>query len=262
MNLTGGLYMQNFYLQPYDYTGMRRMAARATQVSTIPAASSPVLSAAESAGMQGMPTVPAAMGTPVTQLMQLDGALQNTQQDVQAGLLQGIQPLMCPKYGSGGQNAMARISGGPLAPEIRGVVYFMDVPGGTEGYVNVEGLPPYRPASDGKQPVGPHGFHIHEFGNCQEGSQEEPFKQAGEHWNPTNQPHGNHAGDFPVLFSNNGRAVMSFFTNKFKPMDVVGKAVIIHENPDDYRTQPSGNAGKRLACGVIVRMERCQTRRC
>ena len=161
------------------------------------------------------------------------------------------QPLMCPKYGSRGQNAMAIIRGGPLAPQIRGIVYFIDIPGGTGVYVSVTGLPPYQPASDGKQPIGPHGFHIHESGNCQEGSHDDPFKEAGGHWNPTNQPHGNHAGDFPVLFSNNGIALMSFFTNKFKPMDVVGKSVIIHENPDDYRTQPAGNAGKRLACGVI-----------
>jgi len=45
---------------------------------------------------------------------------------------------------------------------------------------------------------------------------------------------------------------MCFYTNKFRPRDVVGKSVIIHKNPDDYRSQPSGNAGKRLACGVIV----------
>ena len=67
----------------------------------------------------------------------------------------------------------------------------------------------------------------------------------------TNQPHGNHAGDFPVLFSNNGVARMCFFTNKFKVADIIGKAVVIHQSPDDYRTQPAGDAGKRLACGVI-----------
>jgi len=64
-------------------------------------------------------------------------------------------------------------------------------------------------------------------------------------------PHGNHAGDFPVLFSNNGVARMCFFTNKFKVADIIGKAVVIHQNPDDYRTQPAGDSGKRLACGVI-----------
>ncbi len=75
---------------------------------------------------------------------------------------------------------------------------------------------------------------------------------AGGHWNPTNQPHGNHAGDFPVLFSNDGYTRMLFFTNKFTVPQVVGKSVIIHQNPDDYRTQPSGNSGKKLACGVIM----------
>ena len=147
--------------------------------------------------------------------------------------------------------AVALIHGGPLAPEIAGSVYFADVPGGTEVYVNVRGLPPYQPALDGKPPIGPHGFHIHEFGNCTVGDPEKPFSAAGGHWNPTHQPHGNHPGDFPVLFSNHSVAKMSFFTDRFKVADVLGKSVIIHENPDDYRTQPSGASGKELACGVI-----------
>jgi superoxide dismutase, Cu-Zn family len=66
-----------------------------------------------------------------------------------------------------------------------------------------------------------------------------------------NQPHGNHLVDFPVLFSNNGYAQMSFFTDKFSPSDIVGKAIAIHSGPDDYKTQPSGSSGKIIACGVI-----------
>ncbi|MPM96766.1 hypothetical protein SDC9_143931 [bioreactor metagenome] len=150
----------------------------------------------------------------------------------------------------------AYIKGGPLAPSIKGVVTFRDVPGGTEVSVTVTGLPQYQPAEGNRAPVGPHGFHLHECGSCAVGNPEDPFMKAGGHWNPANQPHGNHAGDFPVLFSNNGRASMSLFTNKFKPDDVVGKAVIIHENPDDYRSQPAGAAGRRLACGVIKRSSR------
>ncbi|MDF2674933.1 MAG: sodC [Clostridiales bacterium] len=150
--------------------------------------------------------------------------------------------------------AVAHITGGPLAPGIRGTVTFTDVEGGTEVSVEVNGLPPYKPASGGNPPVGPHGFHVHQNGDCSVGNPSDPFKSAGEHWNPTNQPHGNHAGDFPVLFSNNGYARMTFFTNKFKASQVIGKAVIIHENPDDYRTQPAGAGGKRLACGVIQGM--------
>lgn len=145
----------------------------------------------------------------------------------------------------------AIINGGPLAPSISGIVYFFDVPGGTKVCVEVSGLPPYQPATDEMDPVGPHGFHIHENGNCEVGDPENPFMAAGEHWNPDLQPHGNHAGDFPVLFSNNGIAKMCFFTNRFKPQDVIGRSVIIHLNPDDYRSQPAGDSGKRLACGVI-----------
>jgi Cu-Zn family superoxide dismutase len=147
--------------------------------------------------------------------------------------------------------AAAVIKGGPLAPQITGVVTFKEVPGGVEVCADIFGLPPYQPAQGDKPPIGPHGFHIHANGNCPTGDPNEPFKGAGEHWNPTNQPHGNHAGDFPVLFSNNGVARMCFFTNKFKVSDVIGKSIIIHESPDDYRTQPAGDAGKRLACGTI-----------
>lgn len=149
--------------------------------------------------------------------------------------------------------AIAYIKGGPLAPGIKGVVTFRAVPGGTEVSANINGLPQYQPAQGNRAPIGPHGFHLHECGSCAVGNPEDPFMKAGGHWNPDNQPHGNHAGDFPVLFSNNGRACMTFFTNKFKPKDVIGKAVIIHQNPDDYRTEPAGNAGRRLACGVIKR---------
>lgn len=150
------------------------------------------------------------------------------------------------------RQARAIIKGGPLAPNIKGFVVFTDVPGGTEVYTEITGLPSYRPASDGNPQIGPFGFHIHQNGSCAVGNPAKPFMAADGHWNPTNQPHGNHAGDFPVLFSNGGRARMTFFTNKFKVANIIGKSVIIHESPDDYRTQPSGNSGRMLACGVII----------
>ncbi len=166
--------------------------------------------------------------------------------------------IYCPFYGFRQvaydykpPQAAAIIKGGTLAPGIEGVVIFKDAPGGTYVCIDISGLPPYKPAEGGNPPVGPHGFHIHEKGNCEIGDPNNPFQAAGGHWNPTNQPHGNHAGDFPVLFSNNGVARMCFFTNKFKVADIIGKAVVIHQSPDDYRTQPAGDAGKRLACGVI-----------
>lgn len=147
--------------------------------------------------------------------------------------------------------AIAVIHGGPLAPTLRGLVCFYDTPGGSWVTANISGLPSYQPGSGGMAPIGPHGFHIHEHGICTVGDPSDPFQAAGGHWNPDNQPHGNHAGDFPVLFSNHGIAMATFYTDRFKPVDLIGKSVIIHQNPDDYRSQPAGNAGKRLACGLI-----------
>lgn len=147
--------------------------------------------------------------------------------------------------------AYAEIKGSELAPNLHGYVLFTDIPNGVEVMVEVNGLPPYQPAHGNQDPIGPHGFHIHEYGDCSIGKETDPFKQAGGHWNPYNQPHGHHPGDFPVLFSNDGYARMSFFTNRFKSKDIIGKSVVIHQNPDDYRSQPAGNSGKRIGCGVI-----------
>ena len=153
--------------------------------------------------------------------------------------------------------ACAELCGSRLAPSVRGQVCFFDVQGGTWVEAEVCGLPPYRPAGQDGQPIGPHGFHIHDGNQCDPNTSGEPFATAGAHWNPTNQPHGNHAGDFPVLFSNHGVAIMHFFTDRFQVKDIIGKTILIHQNPDDYRTQPSGNSGKRIGCGVI---RECQCR--
>lgn len=148
-------------------------------------------------------------------------------------------------------SAIAEIHGNDLAPNLEGTVFFKDVVGGVMVHVRIFGLPEYTPAQDDNPPIGPHGFHIHDTGICETLDALNPFASAGGHYNPTNQPHGNHAGDFPVLFSNNGISIMSFFSNKFNVKSILGKSVIIHQNPDDYRTQPAGAAGKRIGCGVI-----------
>lgn len=154
----------------------------------------------------------------------------------------------CPK---GFNAAYAMIIAGPDYPSITGLVTFADTPAGTMVCVDVKGLPEYRPATDDKSPVGPFGFHLHEGCLCEVGGPEKPFEGCGGHWNPTKQPHGNHAGDFPVLVSSNGRARMCFVTDRFTVDEIIGRTVIIHENPDDYRSQPAGNSGRRIACGSI-----------
>ena len=102
-------------------------------------------------------------------------------------------PLPNPK-------AIANIRGGPLRPQIQGVVIFYKVKSGTWVCVEVRGLPPYKRAANGQSPIGPHGFHIHEFGSCEVGDPENPFQGAGGHWNPTNQPHGNMPAICPCCF--------------------------------------------------------------
>lgn len=154
-------------------------------------------------------------------------------------------------------DSAATLIAGPIQPELKGTVMFRNVAGGALVTVEVAGLPPYRPGTPpGTSPVGPHGFHVHEGSSCEVGDPANPFQAAGGHWNPDGQPHGNHAGDFPVLFSNAGKARMTFFTDRFSADDVVGRTVIIHQNPDDYRTQPAGDSGLRMACGIIVRYAR------
>lgn len=151
----------------------------------------------------------------------------------------------------GKPSAHGVFSASPLAPGLQGSIEFYPVEGGTIVKVELQGLPLYQPAGTSQNPVGPHGFHIHENGVCEIGDPQNPFQTAGGHWNPDGQPHGNHAGDFPVLFSDQGQAVLSFVTHRFSPQDVVGLSVIVHENPDDYRSQPAGDSGRRLGCAVI-----------
>ena len=150
--------------------------------------------------------------------------------------------------------ARAVIKGSAIEPQIAGLVEFYPVPNGTIVKVEVNGLPKYQPAIGNMPQIGPFGFHIHSGSTCGLGDGKNPFESAGGHYNPDDQMHGNHAGDMPVLFSNDGYASMIFFTNRFKPSDIIGKTVIIHQNPDDFKTQPSGNSGLRIACGVIEKV--------
>ena len=71
------------------------------------------------------------------------------------------------------------------------------------------------------------------------------------HYNLKNCPHPLHAGDMPPLVSDGGYAWMTFYTKHFSAEEVVGLTVVIHSSPDDFKTQPSGDSGKKIACGVI-----------
>lgn len=150
--------------------------------------------------------------------------------------------------------AQAVLRGSALAPELSGLVQFYPMKEGALVVAQVDGLPEHLPAVLDKPPIGPFGFHIHEGGTCGIQMGENAFESAGGHYNPTNEYHPQHAGDLPVLFSDNGYALLAVYTGRFKPADVLGRTAMIHRNPDDFRTQPAGNSGVRLACGVIERV--------
>ena len=110
----------------------------------------------------------------------------------------------------------------------------------------------------GLKPDQEHGMHIHEVGDCSSG---DGMSTKG-HFNPFGKPHGNpgdaerHAGDLPSLKANkDGRArvdvEIDVITLTGGPGNIIGRGLIVHADPDDFRTQPTGNAGARFACGVI-----------
>ena len=143
--------------------------------------------------------------------------------------------------------AYATVKGNKTHPDIEGRVDFYDTYKGTVLVAAIKGLPK---ESVGGNP-GFHGFHIHAGGACTENAKGE-FTSAGSHYNPENTPHPSHAGDLPPLLGNDGTAWMAVYTDRFYPEDIVGHTVIIHENADDFHTQPSGNAGEMIACGEIM----------
>ena len=92
-------------------------------------------------------------------------------------------------------------------------------------------------------------FHIHEGSDC--GGTD--FSDTGGHFNPEKQAHPRHAGDLPPLLSDHGTATLLVQTSRFTPGEVIGRTVVIHQNPDDFHTQSAGNAGRKIACGMIRR---------
>ena len=146
----------------------------------------------------------------------------------------------------GRPDAAARLSGSQDYPGIRGEVQFYQTRRGLLVRAEFWGLP--RAEAPCKERI--FGFHIHEGGSCA-GDWANPFAGAGGHYNPRGCPHPSHAGDLPPLFGNDGRALAVFLTDRFTVREILGKTLIVHDRPDDFTSQPAGNAGTRIACGVI-----------
>ena len=141
----------------------------------------------------------------------------------------------------------AEVKGSSAYPDLEGNVSLYPFWDGTLVVAEVWGLP----TEEGPCQEKVFGFHIHEGHSCN-GNAADPFADAGGHFNPHNCEHPQHAGDFPPLFENKGYALTMFYTNRFQPEEVEGRTVIIHGMPDDFHTQPSGDSGMKIACGVIT----------
>ena len=130
--------------------------------------------------------------------------------------------------------------------DVSGLVTFTNVTGGVKVMAVVNGLTP-----------GEHGFHIHEYGDCSALD----AKSAGGHFNPENKPHGaptdslRHVGDLGNLVADSAGTAHYEWTDTLisfsGPHSIIGRAVIVHVGADDLKSQPTGNAGARAACGVI-----------
>ena len=149
----------------------------------------------------------------------------------------------------GQPQAAASITGSKNYPGISGVVRFYQTGKGVIVLAEVSGLP----QSDGPCQERIFGFHIHEGTDCG-GSMDDAFADAMTHYNPGGCEHPYHAGDLPPLFGNSGLALSLVLTDRFSVDEVIGRTVIIHNHPDDFKTQPSGNSGTKIACGVIRRV--------
>lgn len=138
--------------------------------------------------------------------------------------------------------AQAIIKGSGNYPDINGKVEFFQTKDGTLVLTEINNLPENQTGNF-------FAMHIHNANNCEQDENKNFIDSP--HFNPTNTLHPNHAGDLPVLLSNNGKAFSLILTNRFNVKEIIGKTVFIHENADDYRTDPSGNSGLKIACGVI-----------
>jgi Cu-Zn family superoxide dismutase len=147
-------------------------------------------------------------------------------------------------------SAAAKLEGAP-GSNITGTVTFTPVANGVQIVAHVTGIP-----------EGTHGLHLHENGQCvHEDPAGKHFSSAGGHFNPAGAPHAcpptepRHAGDFGnITVAADGTGHLDLTTNLISltgPNSVVGKAVILHAGADDCTTQPTGNSGDRLACGVV-----------
>lgn len=143
----------------------------------------------------------------------------------------------------GTPDALAWIKGNQDNPQLSGVVRFFITPyRGILIEAEIFGLPNVRVSGS----TNFYGMHIHENGNCTQ-----PFDQTGDHYSYTEAMHPQHSGDLIPLMGNQGYAWAAFYDKRITIPEIIGRSVVIHAMPDDFVTQPSGNSGMKIGCGVI-----------
>lgn len=137
--------------------------------------------------------------------------------------------------------AFAELKGRAEYSDVVGQVCFYDFDDITVIAVTIHNLPATQ--------TGIFGFHIHENGAC-----EGDYSSAGGHFGDGSHPE--HAGDMSPIFSAGGNGFLTFATDRFQISDVVDKSVILHVSRDDFSSQPSGDSGARIACGIIEKIKK------
>ncbi len=173
--------------------------------------------------------------------------MQHSPRAILIALSSSLLLAACASVPGSSPNATAKLearSGSAVA----GTVSFTQVGAKVRVAAEVSGLTP-----------GEHGFHIHESGDC---SAPDAASAKG-HFNPAGRQHGyhsaaeRHVGDLPNLIADaSGNAKMGVELSQLElaqsPTGIYARSVVIHADPDDYKSQPAGNSGKRIACGTIV----------
>lgn len=143
---------------------------------------------------------------------------------------------------------IANVKGNSVHPDIIGLINVYWLPGTFFLQADFEGLPPSRVF----------GFHIHDGLVCGTADGNEAFMAAGSHLNNCGEGvwcsrHPYHAGDLPPIYSDTaGTANFQVYIDRATIAELSGKPVVVHGLPDDFKTQPSGNSGVRIACGILA----------